>query len=478
MNSKIKSLFSQASLYSLGGLSIRLIGFFLLPLYLTYLTPADYGIVELSNTLTNILVIIFGFGMSSAVFREYYREDDENYKKSIIGTAFIFLLFINLILIILLLLSRNYLANILLGIKDQIYVFMLILANIFFLTLLNINYAVVRAKEKPLNFSLFNIVRTLIYAGVNIYLIAVLGRGYVGVREGILISTFFTFLISSPYLIRNMNLKFSLPILKRMMVFGIPIIFSGLSLWVLNLTDRYMLKYLLPETIAFSQIGIYSLAAKLSSVGKLVLVQPFAMSWGVAMFKHEKEANAKVFYAKTFKYFIIIAAIFYVFTVLFAENIIHLLSNNTAYFSANTAVPLLTGSAMFSGIFMILSVGLTLTYKNKYSSLATIIAAILNIILNLILIPKFFMLGAATASIISSFVMIVLQYYFAQKYYRIPYDLKIFFIILVLCTIVSITSSVFSMHLITKFLISIFVIYTIIHIGNIKLSKIIQMVKK
>lgn len=478
MKSKIKSLFTQTSQYGLGSFSIKLIGFLLLPLYLAHLTPADYGVVEISNILTNILVIIFGFGMSSAVFREYYREEDENYKKSIIGSAFIFLLIINLFGFAIIIIFRSFLANILLGVDKQIYVLNLVIANVFMITLLNLNFAVIRAKEKPLSFSVYNIIRTLIYAGVNIYLVANLKRGYVGVREGILISTFVTFIISCPYLVKNMNLQFSFPILRRMMSFGVPIIFTGLSLWVLNLTDRYMIKFLLPGNIALTQVGIYSLASKLSSVGKLVLVQPFALSWGVAMFKYEKDKDAKLFYAAIFKYFVIIAAIFYIFTIIFADNIIHLLSNNSEYASAYKAIPFLTGSAMFSGIFMVLSVGLTLTYKNKYSSYATLIAAGINIVLNLILIPKYFMLGASVASIISSFIMIGLQYASAQKYYRIPYNLKYFLFIVILCSAVSVFSSAYSLHFVLKLVVSLAITGSIFYVGKVDINQIMQIMKK
>ena len=126
MNSKIKSLFSQASFYSLGGMSIKFISFLLLPIYLAYLTPADYGVVEIVTILIAILTIVLGFGISSAVFREYYREENEGYQKEIIGTAFTFLLIIDILLVLVLLLFRRYLAPVLLGVDGQDYVYTLV----------------------------------------------------------------------------------------------------------------------------------------------------------------------------------------------------------------------------------------------------------------------------------------------------------------------------------------------------------------
>lgn len=474
MSSKIKELFLSTSLYGIGGVSIRVIGFLLLPFYLKYLSPAEYGVVEIVNTLMTVLTIILGFGMSSAVFREYYREDNELYKKRIIGTAFIFLVISDVIIISVLLLLKTTLSRILIGVEGHDYIFSLILINVFFLATLNLTLAVVRANEKPLQFSLYNVVRTILYATVNLVLVSFFKRGYIGVVEGICFSTIATVIISSPVLFRNISLKFSLNALKRMLTFGIPIVFSGLSVWVLNLTDRYMLKFLLSPEIAYTQIGIYSLAAKLSTIGKMIIIQPFELSWGVAMFKHEKSSDATDFYAQTFKYFVIIAALFYTITVLFSENVIKLLSSNSNYCEAFEIVPFLTGSAMFSGIFIVLSVGLTLTYKNRYSSIATIVAACLNIFLNLILIPHFYIKGAAIASLVSSVIMVIMQYLFSQKFYRIKYNLKLFSLVLLTQIAIAVCSTNINLSLPLKFILFIIVSVLLLAIGNINVLRLIR----
>lgn len=472
MSSKIKTLFSQTGIYSLGSMSIKLISFLMLPIYLKFLSPADYGVLEIASIITNILIIILGFGMFSALFREYYREDDEAYRKKIAGTAFVFLLAVNIIIVLILLLSRKWISNLILGIPNQEYVFILIVANVFLLIFLNIVLSLFRAQEKPILYSLTNLIRTVFYVSINIYLVAYLKRGYVGALEGIFLSTAIILLLSCPILIKNITLKISVSALKRMLKFGLPLVVSGLSLWVLNLTDRFMLKFLLPEDIALTQVGIYSLAAKFSLVGKMLIVMPFSMSWGVAMFKHEKEEDARQFYANTFKYFILIASLFYVATVIFSQNIIHLLTDNIEYYEAYKAIPFLTGSAMFIGVFMLLSVGLTLTYKNKFSALATTIAAILNVTLNLILIPKYLITGAAIASIVSAFVMLALQYFFAQHVYRIKYNIVLFFFLLLLNSFIAYFCLVFHVSISVKIIFMISYVFVIYFLSGYKLKKV------
>ncbi len=452
MVKQIKNLSKDTVVYGLGGMGTKIISFLLLPLYLKYLTPADYGVIEITNVLTNILVIIFGFGFSSAVFREYYREDDKEVKRTIIGTAFTFVLGLNLVFFILLFVFGDVLANTLISANHQNYIFYLTILNVFFTSLMNLNFAVLRAEERPIKYSILNIIRTLIYALVNIYLVASLNRGYVGVREGIFISTFVVWILSFPALVKESNFRFSPQLFKRMLKFGGPLIISGLSMWLLNLTDRYMLKFLLDKDIAYTRVGIYSLAAKIASFGKLILVQPFALSWGVAMYKNENEKNAKEFYARVFKYFVLAAGLFYLLTISFSEYAVTLLTKNSDYYEALKLIAFLTGSALLSGCFVVLSVNLTIKYKNHYSSYATIIAAFTNIALNLILIPKYFDKGAAIASLISVSVMVFFQYSFGQRFYKIRYDLALFFNVIIYCVLVTLAYTYFSSAVLIKFI--------------------------
>ena len=60
--------------------------------------------------------------------------------------------------------------------------------------------------------------------------------------------------------------------------------------------------------------------------------------------------------------------------------------------------------------------------KTYFVSFATFTAALLNIGLNILLIPRYEMIGAAIATIISFAYSFVIIYYFSQKYFPISYD--------------------------------------------------------
>ena len=59
-------------------------------------------------------------------------------------------------------------------------------------------------------------------------------------------------------------LKFDKALWKAMMLFGLPLLLSGLAGVANEFLDRQLLKYLLPESIWQSQVGIYGAVYKLS----------------------------------------------------------------------------------------------------------------------------------------------------------------------------------------------------------------------
>lgn len=58
--------------YGLGSILPQVIGFLLIPVYTAFLTPADYGILDLTVAFGAILVVLMRFGVPGAVTRFYF----------------------------------------------------------------------------------------------------------------------------------------------------------------------------------------------------------------------------------------------------------------------------------------------------------------------------------------------------------------------------------------------------------------------
>jgi O-antigen/teichoic acid export membrane protein len=70
----------------------------------------------------------------------------------------------------------------------------------------------------------------------------------------------------------------------------------------------------------------------------------------------------------------------------------------------------------------VVELGLYLKNKTNYIAYNTIGAAILNIALNFLFIPKYKMIGAAVATIISFLALYLASYFATNKFYKISYE--------------------------------------------------------
>ena len=79
----VLKLGKHSLIYGLGNIATKIVSILLLPLYTAYLTPSDYGVLQICNVLNSIIVIILVMGSSSALFKVYYNESNsENRKQS------------------------------------------------------------------------------------------------------------------------------------------------------------------------------------------------------------------------------------------------------------------------------------------------------------------------------------------------------------------------------------------------------------
>ena len=68
-NNKYKTLVSNTMLISLGTFGRKLLVFFMLRFYTSYLTPADYGTADLITQTANLLFPLISLGITDGVFR-------------------------------------------------------------------------------------------------------------------------------------------------------------------------------------------------------------------------------------------------------------------------------------------------------------------------------------------------------------------------------------------------------------------------
>lgn len=411
-NNLIKSVF----VYGLGAIAGPIIGFFLIPIYTRFLTPSDYGILETLATTTSIIAIFLIFGMDNSLFRFSFDSKDDTVQKRVLSTTSVFLWTLAIIVTILLVTNASFFSQLLFN--ESKYTNLLIIAflSAAIVPILKIPMSVYRIHNQPRKYISLSVVQTILTASLCILFVVGLRKGVFGIMAGSLISAVVVTLIAY-YLTKSyFSFDFSIDLLKKMLRFAIPIIPAGLSLWILHLSDRY---FLLAYTTT-TEVGLYSIGAKLASIVGLAIMA-FNLAWPQAAFSILDDLNRNKLYARTLTYFIFTGCSIALVVSLFSNELVRLMTTEQ-FWGAATVIPLLAFGLVFNGCYTILAIGMNITKKMAMLFPVTALPAILNLILNYFLVPPYGMMGSAWATLISYLLMALLSWWASERVHHIDYE--------------------------------------------------------
>ena len=229
MLADLKNTVKQTSIYSIGNLSSKLIGFILLPLYTSYLTTAEYGILAIIEASGQILIGIFAFSLPTAMLRWCATEKEEEQQKSIVFTTLISTLLIAVSLSIVLIPFSSKFSILFFNHTRFTNYFIILFLSVSFGMLNNVPLNLIRLKEKSFFYIIITSLKFAAILLLNIYFVVYKKTGVEGIILSQLIGNILLLLLTTPFLLKNVILKFKFKILKEMFSYGFPLIFTAIS---------------------------------------------------------------------------------------------------------------------------------------------------------------------------------------------------------------------------------------------------------
>lgn len=439
-----KSLFKQTLIYGIATVLPRMLSFFLVRLYTDYMPTNEYGKVSIIFSFMVFFNVVLSYGMETAFFRFYSKEDD---KKKVISTSTISLFWSTIGFLVLFLLFRKDLA---LWSKINVEYIVFTIWILALDALAIIPFSKIRAEGRPIKYAVIKISNVVINLSLNIFFLAFLPNwatntdnvfiqtiyhedfqiGYIFVSN--LIASLFTLLFVLPDYFK-IKWQFDVDLWKKMMQYGLPILVAGIAFAINEHFDKILLDWM---EVDMADIGAYSACYK---IGMFMVLFRTAYTLGIEpfFFSHAKNENAPQTYATITKYFVIFGSFICLGVIVFADILKLILVNNQSYWSAMNIVPLIVLANFFLGIYTNLSVWYKLIDKTRIGAYISIVGAIVTLVLNLLLIPIISYMGSAIATIFAYGTMMFISYYMGQKKYPIPYDKKSIFTYLGLAILLS-----------------------------------------
>ncbi|GGG30500.1 oligosaccharide flippase family protein [Christiangramia forsetii] len=430
--STFKKLFQQTFIYGLATVLPRMLSFLLVPLYTEILPKEEYGEISVIFAYFVLFNVILAYGMETAFFRFYNKQSN---KREVLSTSGISLVISSLLFFGIAFISKEWISAIT-GIPIQyinLAIWILLLD-----ALVIIPFAWLRASEKPMRYAIIKILNVAVNLGLNVFFLLFLKDlaegseifqtiyipdfeiSYVFIAN--LIASSLTLLLMFPFYIK-IDFKFNSTLWKSMMRYAFPVLIAGIAFSINEVFDRIMLDYLLPEDIARSEIGAYSACYKLALFMTL-FATAFRLGIEPFFFSHAESKNAAQTYAQITNYFVVFGSLILVGVIVFVDFLKLILIQNDTYWEAMEIVPLILLANLFLGIYHNLSVWYKITDRTKFGGYISLAGAVLTIALNLWLIPVISYTGSAIATLAAYGLMMLLSFYFGQKYYPIPYNIK------------------------------------------------------
>ncbi|MEP3526121.1 MAG: lipopolysaccharide biosynthesis protein [Hyphomicrobiales bacterium] len=392
-------------------------GFSLLtiPLMTNFVSPADYGHLDVVVSFMEFLGLIFALGLADTLFR--FASNQKNASKQsqiaaeIIGTGII--------------------LAVLLGITVQLFVPVFlaslpiefgegaIRAGFFAATLsglIALPLAWVRLKNQPFLFFIFTAMRgfllalstvSVAWAGYDIETIL-----YTNAAVDILIATI---ILSS--MIRSTGVSFRLAAFKRTFNYGLPLVGGSLAMFALGALDRWFLV----GTVSNISLAHYAVATKLALAAPL-LMQPFSLWWFAQRYEILAQPQGRERVASIISVGFVILFLSAAIISLAAPLFIHI-TMPAEYMKAVVYLPWLVAITVLNESNGLLNLGV---YRKDHGYLVMTInsvAAIVALVGYWIAIPTYGIAGAIAATLLAQSVRLCLFLLLGQKEIAIPYAL-------------------------------------------------------
>ncbi|HNR42668.1 MAG TPA: polysaccharide biosynthesis C-terminal domain-containing protein [Bacteroidales bacterium] len=422
MQKLIKTSFRDSFIYGLGNISVKVIGFLLIPLYTDprYFSVDEFGIIALLDISGIVLISLMASGLPQSLMRWYWDDEFRDNQKGIFFMSLSNQVIVSISFCIILIPLAGRFSTLIFGSEGWSNALKILILSTALQAINNIINSLMRIQSKALLFSVANFIKLAVVLILTVYLIVFRQAGVKGIYIAQVAGNLLFIILLSVYVARNCRIFFNLQVFKSMSRYGFPLLISNFAAASLAVIDRYSLNSL----ALLKYVAIYTMAYKISSVLKLVIVDSIKMAITPMVMQKMNSPDNKRFYSKTLLYSSFVLMLGIITLSLFSYEIIKIISRSAEFWIAFIAVPVLSLSVFFANMRETSSYGLIINKKTNIVGISVIASSVLNIILNIILIPVWNITGAAIATITTQFFYWFLNYYYSQKEYHIPYELK------------------------------------------------------
>ncbi|TCJ14186.1 hypothetical protein EPD60_09265 [Flaviaesturariibacter flavus] len=411
----------QLSLYTIVGVVSAGVNFFIMPVLSHYLSPADYGLFSLFNSYISILIPIVSLSAYSIINVDYYTKKDDRAFARQFSSLQLIPVFNALVLAIgAWLFYSRLMAPLELERAGSHWGYIIIALTL--ISIFNEQFSVFLVIQKKAGlFAFYSLLKTALEIGLTVLFVVKLDMGWEGRMYSWLIGSLVHFVLGTLYFYRQGMLTTQLEwrYVRQGLLFGAPLVLHGVGKFVVNQSDRLFIVKLVPHGL--DEAGIYGIGY---TVGMLVMVAINAFFNFYTPFQMEKLADGssesklqivKVGYVYVGISVALLAGLAIFSPILFHYFIDERYAGGLKYvFWVGLGYIFWGGYMLFSGVIFYLK-------RSGILGWLAIFNVVSNILFNLFFIRYFGAIGAAYATALSFFLLMMVVAWIAQRLIPLPW---------------------------------------------------------
>lgn len=407
------SFLGHTATYAVANLARRFVGFLMLPIYTRFLTPADYGVIGLMMFTLALFEPIFGARMGAAIPKFYFDAPEGALRRTVIWSALGLTIAVSLLGMVVLILLRQVGAQFIFGSSQYALALGIFAVNLVSRPLEDTGMLYLQMHSRSRLFLGISITKLLVQIALNVLLVVVWRKGVLGVVLSGVISSAALGVGLTLYVASCEAPAFDWAMTRKMVLFCWPLWFSGLAGLYIGSAGGIYLRIL----DNLSAVGRLELALRFALVVGMVIWTPFTQHWTPMSYRLFKDANG----ARKFQVaFIGIAAALFLGGLgvsIFARPVIRVMATKSFYAAAE-AVPILTFGFILNSLRGFFNFSFLATGQTKVSSVCQYMTAVVITVAYLLLVPRYGLMGAATAQCLA----FAASFIYTRQISRLYYD--------------------------------------------------------
>lgn len=394
---KVPKVVTNSALYSITTLLQKGASFFLLPLYTAFLTPEDYGIVNVVTSVSSFMAVLIMMALNGAATRFHYKNTDDYYRKILWGTVTAIVFISSLGWGAVFFTLHRFLVDPFIGEIDFYPYAVIGLANTIITPLYLLFQSYLQARQEAMHYSINTFSHFLVQVGLAVVFIAIYKMGAVGMLLSNVLTSLIFFIYVLIVYIPKIKICIDKKIAKEAFGYSLPLLPHQVSIWSAGTVDRLFLNGYKGEAVT----GVYSVGQQFGSVVGTIAysVNQAFVPWFFQMIEKGKEGFRKI---EKMGLFAVVGYSLIAFAIsLFAPEILRVMVSER-FREAWQVIPILTFAFVFHGVYFFF-INILFIKDTGWVFTVTLLAMMVDIALNVVLVPKWGFWGAGIACFMTYF---------------------------------------------------------------------------